>query len=108
MKTEFTSGPWISNSNGDGKSIALTHEGKSFIAVWDCSLDGTPFPSEANASLISAAPDLYAALEDMLSGWKYIRRCHGGLYGVGWDRAQDSAIAALKKARGEQQLEVNK
>ena len=35
------------------------------------------------------------ALEDMLSGWRYIRQSHGDLYGVGWDRAQDKAEAAL-------------
>ena len=42
--------------------------------------------------------DLCLALEDMLSGWKYIRQSHGDLYGVGWDRAQDKAEAALAKA----------
>jgi hypothetical protein len=41
---------------------------------------------------------LREALEDLLNGWKYIRRTHGDLYGVGWDRAQskgESALAAL-------------
>ncbi len=92
----------MSNTTGYGKSIAISCEGKSFITVWDCSLDGAAFPAEANASLIVAAPDLYAALEDMLSGWKYIREMHGDLYGVGWDRAQEKAEAALSQARGEQ------
>lgn len=36
------------------------------------------------------------ALEDMNNGWKYIRSMHGDLYGVGWDRAQDKADAAIK------------
>lgn len=35
------------------------------------------------------------ALADMLNGWKYIRESHGDLYGVGWDRAQGKAEAAL-------------
>ena len=35
------------------------------------------------------------ALEDMLSGWKYIRESHGDLYGVGWDRAESKAVKAL-------------
>ena len=35
------------------------------------------------------------ALRDMLSGWKYIRNTHGDLYGVGWDRAQQKAEAAI-------------
>ncbi|HCQ7755494.1 hypothetical protein [Citrobacter sp. 50677481] len=52
--------------------------------------------------LASAAPDLLEALQDMLSGWKYIREQHGDLYGVGWDRAQDKAKAAISKALGEE------
>jgi len=55
------------------------------------------------AVLLSAAPPaesererrLRDALEDMLAGWRYIRRWHGDLYGVGWDRAQHKAEAAL-------------
>ena len=35
------------------------------------------------------------ALRDMLSGWRYIRNTHGDLYGVGWDRAQQKAEAAI-------------
>jgi hypothetical protein len=46
-------------------------------------------------SLASADPALRDALADMLSGWKYIRKHHGDLYGVGWDRAQAAAEAAL-------------
>lgn len=53
-------------------------------------------------NLIAAAPDLLEALQDMLSGWKYIREQHGDLYGVGWDRAQDKAQEAISKALGEE------
>jgi hypothetical protein len=52
----------------------------------------------ANARLIAAAPDLLEALTDMLSGWRYIRATHGDLYGVGWDRAEEKANAAIAKA----------
>jgi hypothetical protein len=38
---------------------------------------------------------LVAALTDMRSGWRYIRESHGDLYGVGWDRCEESATAAL-------------
>lgn len=41
--------------------------------------------------------ELVEALRDMLAGWKYIRRCHGDLYGVGWDRAQQKAEQAIAK-----------
>jgi hypothetical protein len=43
---------------------------------------------------------LREALIDMRSGWKYIREYHGDLYGVGWDRAQDKADAALAAREG--------
>jgi hypothetical protein len=39
---------------------------------------------------------LRSALADMHSGWLYIREHHGDLYGVGWDRCQAAAEAALK------------
>ena len=44
---------------------------------------------------------LVEALEDMLGGWRYIRQVHGDLYGVGWDRAEDKATAALAAMKGE-------
>lgn len=42
---------------------------------------------------------LVEALEDMNNGWEYIRSTHGDLYGVGWDRAQGKADAALEQAK---------
>jgi len=36
----------------------------------------------------------------MLSGWQYIRQIHGDLQGVGWDRAEDKARAAINRAEG--------
>lgn len=44
-------------------------------------------------------PMLLDALEDITSGWKYIRSMHGDLYGVGWDRAQDKADNAITALR---------
>lgn len=41
------------------------------------------------------------AVADLLGGWRYIRQAHGDLYGVGWDRAQDKAEAALGIGPGE-------
>lgn len=45
------------------------------------------------------------ALDDMLSGWKYIRESHGDLYGVGWYRAESKAVEALAAARSLRELE---
>jgi hypothetical protein len=50
---------------------------------------------DESARLRADRDTLAAALRDMLAGWKYIRRSHGDLYGVGWDRAQDAAEKAL-------------
>ena len=50
--------------------------------------------------LHEAAPDLLEALKDMVSGWRYIRQQHGDLPGVGWNRAEKNAIAAIFKATG--------
>jgi hypothetical protein len=40
---------------------------------------------------------LREALTDMHAGWQYIRSFHGDLYGVGWDRCDEKARAALIK-----------
>lgn len=61
--------------------------------------DGWAF-NDADKKLIAAAPELLDALQDMLSGWEYIRNNHGDLYGVGWDRAQNKATSAINKALG--------
>ena len=46
---------------------------------------------------------LREALEDCISGYRYIEHSHGRLYGVGWDRLYNysallTARAAIKKA----------
>lgn len=52
------------------------------------------FASDLGA-LLDEREALRGALIDMSSGWQYIRRYHGDLYGVGWDRCEQSADAAL-------------
>jgi hypothetical protein len=42
---------------------------------------------------------LREALTDMHEGWKYIRRYYGDLHGVGWDRCDEKARAALTKEK---------
>jgi hypothetical protein len=39
------------------------------------------------------------ALDDMYNGWRYLRESHGDLYGVGWDRAENKASAAIDALR---------
>ena len=47
-----------------------------------------------------AAPELLAAAKDAFAGWRYIRRQHGDLHGVGWERVDIALGAAIAKAEG--------
>jgi hypothetical protein len=99
-ETKFTAGPWVvSDCNGNNfiDVVQKREYGKKRV----CIVKGSRTKNLSNAALIAAAPDLYDALTDMLSGWKYLRETHGDLYGVGWDRAQQKTVIALSKARGE-------
>ena len=49
-------------------------------------------------AMVQQNKELLEALKDMRNGWRYIRETHGDLYGVGWDRAEDKANAAITKA----------
>ncbi len=98
---KFTHGTW---NIGDGiiSSQRLAYGGKYNVLIASTENNSVSLSEgKANARLIAAAPDLLEALEDMLNGWKYIRESHGDLYGVGWDRAQDKAVSAIARARGE-------
>ena len=94
--TKFTPGPWGVWTVG-GKLTVTDNANVNHLAYV---VKEQP-TALANAHLIAAAPDMFAALEDMLSGWDYIRMEHGDLPGVGWDRCEDAARAALAKARGQ-------
>jgi hypothetical protein len=63
------------------------------IKVWE---DDIPLYTHPAKTLTDE--EILDALQDALNGWKYIRECHGDLYGVGWDRVQDKLEAILKKA----------
>lgn len=127
METKPTPGPWsyccdkcifvMSNHHpiarvergkwGDDYPAIRPMDGGSLLGHYEVYMDQITYgeidrgEAIANAHLIVAAPDLRDALKDMLSGWRYIREHHGDLYGVGWDRAEQKAVAALAKADGE-------
>jgi len=79
--------------------IAEVSEMRVIPAAGGWPIAGTP---EEDAAFIVRACnshyELLEALRDMLGGWKYIRSFHGDLYGVGWDRAQGKAEAAIAAA----------
>lgn len=74
-------------------------------------LDEVPGAIKARISEIEARAQaaetklatLTEALKDALAGWRYIRRNHGDLYGVGWDRVEEFARAALAQTQDEKQ-----
>lgn len=107
--SKHTPGPWkIWDGWGSRKFAPVVVDcifevdGK-FVGNCICHVASTNENAVSNAHLIAAAPELLEALEDILSGWRYIRQDpnHKALYGVGWDRAQEKAEAAIAKAKGE-------
>ena len=86
MSTKFTPGPWLFVEDGDGAKVLLGTEaniisGKNIIYMND---------DLHNSRLIAAAPELYEALEAMLSE-----------YGEYAGLSTDLAVDALRKGRGE-------
>lgn len=89
-----TPGPWEIKDKGYGIEIGNSVAWIGFGTMY------TKGVHRQNARLIAAAPELLAALEDMLFEWRYILASHGDLYGVGWDRAQFAAESSIAKATG--------
>lgn len=88
-REKFTPGPWVIDAGGDGE-IEVWAPDTGYVTIAICS--GTE-PSEiekANARLITAAPDLFEALQDML-------RDFGPDYK---GPTIDAARAAIARARG--------
>ena len=98
-KTKFTRGPWEIFLTGDERAIYigtdLFGENSSVAATVDVDIYGKESENLANANLISAAPELYEALDDLTeianrgSVPDYVRD------------AINTAKRALAKARGE-------
>jgi hypothetical protein len=84
FSVEQQSGCPVIVEDGDAKPADLEHR-----VLWD-----------EVVALTVHRDELLAAMEDMLNGWRYIRQTHGDLYGVGWDRAEEKAILAIKHAEG--------
>lgn len=77
--------------------------GKILTSIGYCRWCGAVDPDPEPSSLVD---QLVTALEDALSGWRYIRENHGDLYGVGWDRVEARASRALERAK-EMHVEVS-
>jgi hypothetical protein len=102
----FTPGPWSIDPDGlempSKASIDAPSHGELALVVWKMDDDERSPEKEANAYLIAAAPDLYAALEVLLED--SVQLANSGDCG-NWDPETQAPIiaarAALAKARGE-------
>ena len=109
--TKFTPGPWATFYNGDEEYCVSmgTHRDSPYCYepkhLWKCewTLDDSEeecdTESQANADLISAAPDMYKALQEMCDMWTTVCDAQG------WEPEHmvqyKNAMTSLSKARGE-------
>lgn len=92
--TKFTPGPWVVTFRRDGSaciSMGGLEPGQQH-KQFDLLLRKGESNDEADAALIAAAPDMFAALEMLVDYDKH----DGGLASV-----LNAAAAALRKARGQ-------
>ncbi len=75
--------------------FAAMAEDRVYDAVSDAQ-DAIQAHEQEEAKRKQEVAALVEALKDALSGWRYIRATHGDLYGVGWDRVEQKACAALR------------
>lgn len=90
MNNTHTPAPWETSTNYAGEWDVCEADGGDMIA--DLSQCGDAKTKEANAHLISAAPDLLSALEKAVN--------HKNAF---WNNpdALDAALFAIRKAKGE-------
>jgi len=93
-----TPGPWHRNIRADGRYTTIW-QGRNKHVAHAQRLDNDN-ETEANISLIAAAPDLLAALEDA----EFLLRKAGQIAGPmqeSFNRSAEDARAAIAKAKGE-------
>ena len=98
MKEIWTKGPWVFTAPIGAEHAEVRDKGGRRIAVTIGSYPMRTRTEDANAHLIAAAPDLYAALERI-----YGRLLMSDRDGESHITAEEGEMAesALKKARGE-------
>ena len=91
--TAHTPGPWFAEDRRIWHFNGMACIAQVFDGV---SADSTTDDHEANARLISAAPDLLVALEALLECWAYAVPRHAEDHNIA-----DQARAAIAKARNQ-------
>jgi hypothetical protein len=117
--TKWTAGPWQIGSDfttlaGDRKTTLWGSDGNQAVTLIQSGLVKWEEQADANANLIAAAPELYAALQTMIdymleSHAGELESCHEGDAEMAGEapeacsycQAIADARAALAKARGE-------
>ena len=100
--TKWTQGPWsvVHDTDITGVENDPANGCVGPVDVAHVYLRTVPGRTEANATLIAEAPELYKALEAMtgvVQSDPFLRYSEDSLYG----KAIKAALAVLKKARGE-------
>ena len=110
-ETKWTPGPWVAYENAEDKCFYVAQQdGAPYTPDYSdvCGLECRTWSGErtivqqANAHLIAAAPELYAALEDAvfrIRSTLILLECDDEFIA----RETEKARAALAKARGEHQ-----
>ena len=89
----------ITNTKIEPTVVSYTHPVKEMSETsYETVFDGEKYTTKLVEPAKELTDEVKDALMDALSGWRYIRECHGDLYGVGWDRVQDKLEAILRKA----------
>ncbi len=104
---KWTPGPWASDYLDQNGQRVVSGQHIEICTCWHHSVGSIEKEMEANAHLIAAAPDLYAALDDLLASYAEPDQqiCCGG-HGCGCrgasvrDLAEHHARTAIAKARG--------
>jgi hypothetical protein len=93
-EAKHTPGPWRVGKGGPNGCPTVGTEKGLMVAMVS---HGNSHPTQANARLIAAAPDLLEALEWALDAWDTHNRTGDPMQGD-WE---SDAIAAIAKAKGE-------
>lgn len=100
MNGKHSAGPWKAFDNGMGDTRIINNRRLICDCNFEGALDGSQF--QANARLISAAPELLKALEALFEHCSMIHKHWGdGCNSKQASAAQELGRAAIRKARGE-------
>ncbi len=107
MEAKFTKGVWRTSGSRDRQVFAPEGMVADCACQWaddddEDGLEEDDLRQQENAKLVSAAPDLYEALEAVRLAIKDSIATKTSMNNMKYDRVGIRAVNALKKARGEQ------